>query len=242
MSKAYLELEEVERLGAAAEYLRDKLLIRLLWHLGCRISEVLEIAVDDIDFGRGEITIVHLKIRLKLLCPDCGERLSKTAKFCPGCGNKVAKVLTEEKEHRRQRTLPVDEETLQMLRDYINRRGPVRVNGKQVLFGLSRGQAWKIVRDCAGRAGLGYLINPETGKNRGISPHRLRDAFAVNAMKLDDSGDGQRMLQEMLGHKSFNTTAKYRKIAGEELHSWYEGLWGKKEPGYETTLATGRTI
>ena len=226
--KAYLEREEVAKLEEAAGYLRDKLLIRLLWRLGCRISEVLEIGVDDIDFNKGAITIVHLKTRSKLTCPDCSTRLSKTAKYCPGCGNRVTRALAEEREHRRQRTLPVDKDTLQMLRDYINRGGSVGTNGKQLLFGLSRGQAWKIVRDCAERAGLGYLVNPDTGKNRGISPHRLRDAFAVNAVKLNDSGDGLRMLQEMLGHQSIETTMKYRKVAGEELEKWYEKLWGKE--------------
>ena len=34
MSRAYLEMNEVQQLEAAATYLRDKLLIRLLFHLG----------------------------------------------------------------------------------------------------------------------------------------------------------------------------------------------------------------
>jgi len=37
-----------------------------------------------------------------------------------------------------------------------------------------------------------------TGKSRGVSPHRLRDAFAVHCMKTDDSGEGMRLLQEHL--------------------------------------------
>jgi integrase/recombinase XerD len=53
----------------------------------------------------------------------------------------------------------------------------------------------------------------------------LRDAFAVMAMKRNDTGDGLRLLQQHLGHQSFNTTAKYRKIAGEEHRDWYLGLW-----------------
>ena len=53
MAKAYLEPEEIEKLENAAEYLRDRLLIRLLFHLGCRISEALGITVGDIDFGHG---------------------------------------------------------------------------------------------------------------------------------------------------------------------------------------------
>ena len=227
--KTYLELKEVELIEQAAEYLRDKLLIRLLFHLGCRISEALGISVGDIDFNQATVTIAHLKTRLKLSCPQCSSRLSRTAKFCPGCGGRVEKAVAEEKEQRRKRTLPIDKATLEMLREYIDRGGPIETDGRQLLFGLSRGRAWQSIRECAGRAGLGQLVNPETGEVRGISPHRLRDAFAVHAVKLDDSGDGLRMLQEHLGHQSISTTMRYRKISGEEQREWYETLWKKKE-------------
>ena len=229
MAKAYLELEEVDQLEEAGEYLRDKLLIRLTFRLGCRISETLGISVDDIDFGQGTVTIEHLKARVNLSCPDCGTRLSKTARFCPSCGVKVEKAIAEEKEHRRVRTLPIDAETLDMIRDYIDRGGPVSHNGKQLLFGISRRHAWKIVRDCAERAGLGELVNPDTGRMRGVSPHRLRDALAVMAVRHDDSTDSIRMLQEQLGHANIGTTMKYRKVAGQELKEWYDDLWEEKD-------------
>jgi len=48
--KTYLEPKEIERIEQAAECLRDKLLVRLLAHLGCRVSEALGITVEDIDF------------------------------------------------------------------------------------------------------------------------------------------------------------------------------------------------
>jgi integrase/recombinase XerD len=118
------------------------------------------------------------------------------------------------------RTLPIDSDTLDMLRDFI-----MLHNRNDLIFGINRHRAWQIVRECAKRAGLPALVNPETGRVRGVSPHRLRDAFAVHAVKLDDSGDGLRLLQEHLGHASFNTTAKYRKVAGEEQRQWYERLW-----------------
>ena len=236
MSKAYLEPGEVELLERNAlaynprkrkwePYLMYQLLIRLLFRLGGRVSEVLGIGVDNIDFRQKRITIQHLKTRLKLSCPDCGASLSRAAHFCPACGVKVEKAVQQAAEHRRQRTLPIDDETLEMLKDYIERGGPVSVNGRQLLFGISRGHAWHIVRQCAERAGLGNLVNPETGELRGISPHVLRDAFAVNAVKRDDSIDALRLLQEMLGHKSIETTMRYRKVAGEELEKWYERLW-----------------
>ena len=229
MTKAYLEPEEIEKLENAALFLRDKLLITVLFHLGCRISEALGIVVEDIDFENGTVVIQHLKIRLQLSCPNCKVRLSRRHMFCPGCGVRVAEAVAEEKEHHRQRVLPVDKELLTTLKDYIKRGGPVNRNGKKLLFGINRHRAWQIIRECAERAGLPVLINPETGKRHGISPHRLRDAFAVHAVKVNDSGDGLRMLQEHLGHASFNTTAKYRKVAGEELKNWYDRLWEDKD-------------
>jgi len=53
----------------------------------------------------------------------------------------------------------------------------------------------------------------------------LRDAFATRAVKLDDSGDGVRMLQEQLGHANIGTSMRYRKVAGKELKEWYRKLW-----------------
>jgi len=229
MAKSYLEVDEVETLEMAATNLRDRLLIRILFRLGCRISEALALRVDDIDLDRGTVTIEHLKARIKVSCPQCNARLGRTHAFCPKCGVKVEQAVTRELEHRQVRTLPLDSDTLNMLRDYIDRGGPVPRGGTMLILGVNRHRAWQVVRECADRVGLGDLVNPTTGKKCGVSPHRLRDAFAVHAMKLDDSGDGLRLLQEHLGHASFNTTAKYRKVAGEEHREWYERLWEKGE-------------
>ncbi len=229
MTKAYLEPHEVENLENASTNLRDRLLIRLLFHLGCRISEALALTVEDIDFQQGTVTIQHLKVRLKLACPCCKATLGRSHVFCPGCGARVEEAVTQSKQHRKVRTLPVDSDTLEMLRDYVKRGGPLLKKGGMFIFGINRHRAWQIVRDCAERAGLSGLANPESGRVYGVSPHRLRDAFAVHAVKLDDSGDGLRLLQEHLGHASFNTTAKYRKVAGEEQREWYDRLWDQKQ-------------
>jgi len=218
--KAYIELEEVERLEHAATCVRDKLLIKLLFHLGCRISEALSLKVEDIDFDLGTVTILHLKSRLRLSCPHCQARLGKSHHFCPGCGAEVAEPVSKAKESRRQRILPLDPETLEMLRDFIRRDAT-----KGLIFGINRHRAWQIIRECGERAGLLKLINPETGKVHNVSPHRLRDAFAVMAVQRDDSTDSIRMLQEQLGHANIGTTMRYRKVAGKELEQWYQRLW-----------------
>ena len=225
--KTYLEPDAVALLEEAAINVRDRLLIKLLFRLGCRVSEALAIAVDNIDFNAGAISIHHLKAHIRLFCPHCQTRLSKGNTFCPGCGVKVESIVAEEKERHRVRTLPVDAETLNLLDEYIKRGGPVLRDGRILIFGINRHRAWQIVKECAERAGLPKMTNPETGRVHNVSPHRLRDAFAVHAVKTDDSGDGLRLLQEHLGHQSISTTMRYRKISGEEHRDWYQRLWDK---------------
>jgi len=188
-----------------APSLRDKLLVRLLFRLGCRISELLVIKVADIDFERATITILHLKTRIRLSCPKCKAALAKRHQFCPSCGIQVDEVVKRRHEHRRIRILPIDRQTLEMLGNYITTNLAAGGNSPRFLFNLNRHQAWQIVRNCAKQARIPSLVNPETGRIRGVSPHRLRDAFSVHAIKRDDSGDGLRMLQE---HRD-----------------WYERLW-----------------
>jgi len=206
--KTYLESEEIKLLELSATNPRDRLLIRLLFRLGCRVSEALALKVSDIDFEQGNVTILHLKTRIRLSCPKCKARLGRRHQFCPECGEEVNKARKRQQKQRHIRTLPIDRDTLEMLRDHIDSNQATSHDDSVLLFGLNRHRAWQIIRDCAGRAGLPDLVNPETGRVRGVSPHRLRDAFSVHAMKLDDSGDALRLLQEHLGHASFNTTAK----------------------------------
>jgi integrase/recombinase XerD len=233
--RTYLALDQVEQLEEIATNLRDRLLIRLLFRLGCRVSEALAIGVEDIDFSNGTIMIKHLKRRIRYSCPECKTSLAARHRYCPGCGVEITSAQRNELEHHRQRSLPIDRETLDLLEDYIKRGGAVSRNSKRLIFGINRHRAWQIIRDCAEKAQLPKLINPETGKVHNVSPHKLRDAFAVYAVKLDDSGDGLRLLQEHLGHTSFNTTAKYRKVAGEEHREWYQRLWSKKTNGDATS-------
>ena len=99
--RAYLEREQVDGLIAAATNPRDKAFISLLARTGVRISEAVQLKVTDIDFERGMLTIVRLKERSRLKCPNCGETLGKRHLFCPSCGNKVEQAVREKVEKRR---------------------------------------------------------------------------------------------------------------------------------------------
>lgn len=228
MSEAYLEPEEVETMEAQATNLRDLLIIRMSFRLGCRVSELIGLRPEDVDRAAGGVRIERLKQRLKLHCPACDAPLSRRSHFCPGCGQKVEEAVQRESEKRRVRFLRLDPETMAMLGDYLDHA----TRATELVFPVTRYRVWDIVRECAGRVGLGPLINPDTGRRRGVSPHRLRDAFAVHALKVDDTGEGMRLLQEQLGHERFDTTARYRKVSGAELDEWQRKLWEK--PGKDS--------
>ena len=217
--KVYLTPEEVEHMAQAATCVRDEVLIRVLFWLSCRVSEALGIRVEDVNPAQGVVTIKHLKTRIKLSCPHCNTRLSRAARFCPGCGKDVPAPLRKEQEMHRVRTIPLEKRTMDRLVYFISRD---KTQG--LIFKIGRIQAQNIVKTCARKAGVEDLVNPETGKVRGVSPHRLRDAFAIMAVQHNDSTDAIRMLQEHLGHQSIATTMKYRKVAGKELREWYQTL------------------
>jgi integrase/recombinase XerD len=109
--KVYVEPYEVNLIEKAATNLRDRLLISLLFHLGCRVSEALALEVDDIDFVQGTVRIQHLKARINLGCPKCGARLGKSHSFCPKCGARIEATVVKEQEHRRMRMLPLNRDT-----------------------------------------------------------------------------------------------------------------------------------
>lgn len=139
--KAYLEIDETEKLENAATCQRDRLLVRLLARLGCGVSEALALTTKDIDFQRGTVRIEHLETRVRLICINCNARIGKSHSFCPKCGKIVDKTVTEERQRRRMRTLPIDAGTLDFLRSYIDRGDIVTEDSRRGIFSINRHRA-----------------------------------------------------------------------------------------------------
>jgi len=224
--KAYLEPQDIDKLIAVCNCVRDQIAIRLLFRLGCRVSELNSIEHEkDIDWADRLISIRHLKKRTNLHCPQCNTRLAKTAKFCPGCGQTVTSLISAQSAEEHRRRIRIDQETLDAIKDYLQRR---QVKDKR-LMPLSRQRIYAIVRQAAAAAGLdGKILQiEELTQDHYISPHRLRDAHAVTWLKRRDSLESQRALQQQLGHQSFATTMKYRKMASKELSEIYDSIWNQ---------------
>jgi len=206
--------EQVDRLIGAATNPRDKAFISTLGKTGMRISEAIQLKERDIDSKRGTLTIVHLKERVKLKCPNCGEILGKRHLFCPGCGNKVDQTIREKVEQRRQRIIPVDSSTLRLLNEYLQWRRKFPYRGPLV-FPFTRQRGWQLVEKLGRRAGI-----------KGLHPHSLRHLLATMWVSR---GLDTKKLQVLLGHASIATTMEYVDSSFEQLHSEYEKLWKTKE-------------
>lgn len=207
--KTYLTPDEIKAMIDAAPTLRDQVIIAFLADTGCRISELLRLDIAHIDFEQKVVLIPHLKAGLRKRCPSCGKSAGRRQRFCPHCGEDISEVEPEGNEER-TRLINVGERTLRLCREYIENRK----NGSRKLIPLSRQWVYAIVRQCAERAGLTgkVILNPETGQMHYVHPHNFRDSLAVDWLTLDDSGDSQKLLQDHLGHKKYETTARYFKL------------------------------
>lgn len=217
-SKGYNEPEQVDRLIAVATNPRDKAFVGILGRGAIRVSEAIQLKVSDIDFKKGTLTIIHLKERMKLKCPNCGEILGKRHLFCPGCGEKVAQAIREKVEQRRQRIIPIDHNTLRLIDEYLQWRREFPYRGPLV-FPLSRQRGWQLIEKLGRRAGI-----------KGLHPHSLRYLLATTWVA---KGLDAKKLQVLLGHASIATTMEYVDSSFEQLRSEYEKLWPSKED--ETT-------
>ncbi|MDT8420557.1 MAG: site-specific tyrosine recombinase XerD [Desulfuromonadales bacterium] len=112
----------------------------------------------------------------------------------------------------KQRLIPLGEEALAALSDYLERgRAPLNKTGRdQRIFlnrsgkGLTRQGFWKILKRHALAAGIAQTI----------SPHMLRHSFATHLL---ENGADLRAVQTMLGHADISTTQIYTHVIRERL-------------------------
>ncbi|NVM23452.1 MAG: tyrosine-type recombinase/integrase [Desulfobacterales bacterium] len=156
--KGYLEAPEVERLIAAATNRRDALLVRIPWRSGIRVSELIGIKVPDIDF-KGRAILIKIQKQRK--------RDGKTIE--------------------RRRLIPIDQGTLDMVREYLEWRKQFPYKG-DLLFPITRQRVDQIFWRLGRRAGIKEIGDPTISKHRKLHPHHLRHCLHPDTRILTPEG------------------------------------------------------
>ena len=159
--------------------IRNKAILELLYATGARVSEVTAIQMDWINLEYGYVK-------------------------CRGKGSK-------------ERIVPLGTKAIEAIQNYLKvSRSEIKNSQYSSYLFLSkagkplrRENIWKIVRDCALRAGI----------HEHISPHKLRHSFATHLL---ENGADIRSVQEMLGHVNISTTQIYTHVSKQHLKAVHQ--------------------
>ena len=181
----YLGVDEIETIFGIPDVTvplgqRDKVILEVLYATGIRVSELVNIKLDDIDFDRKEIKIL-------------------------GKGNK-------------ERIDPFGDYALDAIETFINdgRCKILSKYNKESDYLILNGKGNNITT-----RGVEKIIDNIVKKasiKKHISPHMLRHSFATHLL---NEGCDIRVVQELLGHESLESTQIYTHVSNEHLREVY---------------------
>lgn len=194
---AFLKPEQIESMIESCDNLRDRVLIRLLWRTGMRISELVKPGKDR--------------------SPVLGLRVSNII-----WDERALIIRHAKRKDNPPRRINIDPETLAMVREYLEGR-PER---SEFVIPITRQMSYLVVRQAAERIGITEVGDPLVSKRRHPHPHHLRHSLAIHSVKVTKGRyDDLIRLQRHLGHASLSTTADYVQFSDEEQSDWYRKLW-----------------
>jgi integrase/recombinase XerD len=116
----------------------------------------------------------------------------------------------------KERLVPIGRKALASIDHYLSHfRCLYDSEHLQILFvtksgkPIDRGLVWRMIKYYAKRAGI----------QKNISPHTLRHSFATHLL---DNGADLRVIQEMLGHASINSTDRYTHVSRSRLREAFQ--------------------
>jgi integrase/recombinase XerD len=174
--------------------------------LGRHLPEVLRVEEIDAIIGCIDLSVKEgqrNKAMLETLY-SCGLRVSEliTLKLS-NCYFEEEYLLVEGKGNK-QRLVPISQRAIHEIGLWMPDRAVLEMKKGQEDFvflnrrgsGLSRSMVFRIIRELAGLAGI----------TKTISPHTFRHSFATHLL---EGGANLRVIQQMLGHESIQTTEIY---------------------------------
>lgn len=193
-------------------------------HLPRIISlETITQVLQAIDFTSPEGKRDYLMI---LLCLTSGVRVSELVHLTTNDFNFKAKRIRVIGKGNKERLIPLDDKTSEMLEDFIrhDRHKLDKLDSTLIFLNhsgkmVSRENFYNILQKYAHKAGI----------KEHFSPHTLRHTFATTL--LDGEAD-LRSIQELLGHSDIATTTIYTHVANEKIVEDYKRFFHRnKEEG-----------
>ena len=112
---------------------------------------------------------------------------------------------------KKHRLVPIHHGLANELLDYMAK---AKIKEGERIFPVCRATVRVRMLVMAERAGFSgkVLTHPESMRKHNVSPHRLRDALAVQWMKKQNNMEGAKALQNMLGHSRFESVPGYSPV------------------------------
>jgi integrase/recombinase XerD len=121
----------------------------------------------------------------------------------------------------KERIVPLGELAAQAIDHYLLHHRQQAGAEEEALFVTRQGKridrvfVWKMIKTQAKHAGI----------EKNISPHTLRHSFATHLL---DNGADLRVIQEMLGHASINSTERYTHVSRSRLQEAFQRFHPRK--------------
>lgn len=184
---------EIDRLLAQLQdddwlTIRDRTMIQLMLHTGLRVSELINLNLDALDFVRDQLTVRH------------PERRSATRR------GKSRKTKS-----RKERVAPLNRIAKTALADWLDVRDHYGKPRTNAVFVTQRSRGRLSTRAVQ----LMVEKYSTAAELKDVTPHTFRHTFAT---RLLAAGANLRQVQTLLGHANPATTARYTHVHNQELH------------------------
>jgi site-specific recombinase XerD len=213
----FLEPEEVERIidaagGKTFKAMRDQAILELLFSAGLRVSELVGINRDRLNFESGELSVRGKGDKIRVV-------------FISDKAIKALKDYLEKRTDIDPALFVRDEKALKK----FSAKGGSAFGGKSKKMILSesprRGDSTSLRLTPRSIQRIVKFYAKKAGIVKDVHPHTLRHSFATDLLI---NGADIRSVQSMLGHSSITTTQIYTHITNQQLREVHKAFHGRR--------------